>query len=88
MASLPLLLEMPPDWLDQIADAVSRKLEDQEHWVTAKGLAAWLGDSVSHVYVLRERGLPAHHLGGDGKRSKKLYFNLGEVAAWFESKGR
>ena len=79
-----MLLELPPQWLAEIAEAVTRQIDEQERWVTLEGLAAWLGCEPSHVYDLRQRGLPAHRLTKDGRPSKKFYFSLRDVGTWFD----
>ncbi len=81
------LLELPDQWLSEITDAVVHRIDERERWVTADGLADWMGCELSHIYDLRERGLPGHRLN-NGKPSKKLYFNLGEVSAWFAAISR
>jgi hypothetical protein len=78
-------LELPSSWVEYLAEAVSCRIEDQRRWVTVEGLAAWLGCVPSHIYDLRQRGLPCHRLlADDGTKSKKLYFDLIEVSTWFE----
>jgi hypothetical protein len=78
-----VVLELPTQWLAQITESVVWQIEEQERWVTVEGLAAWLGCDSSHIYDLRERGLPGHRLR-NGRVSKRLYFSLREVGAWFE----
>jgi hypothetical protein len=75
-------LELPPQWVAEIAAAVSRQIDDDGRWVTVAGLADWLGCKPGHIYDLRERGLPARRLKTDGTPSKRLYFDLREVSAW------
>jgi hypothetical protein len=77
-------LTLPNEWVSPLTDAVAREMEERERWVTSEGLATWLGCEPDHVYDLRQRGLPGHKLpDGNGRASKRLYFNLREVAAWF-----
>ena len=79
-------MELPTEWVSEMTDAVQRELEERERWVTVEGLATLLACEPSHVYDLRQRGLPAHRLiGHAGRNSKKLYFKLSEVWAWFEN---
>ncbi len=81
-----LCVEIPSEWVEEITDRVTLRIEDQARWVTVAGLAAWLGCEPSHVYDLRQRGLPAHRLvAEDGTKSKKLLFRLREVSDWLTS---
>jgi hypothetical protein len=83
--SAGVTVELPPDWLSAITDAVSRRIVELERWVTVDGLAQWLGCSPEHIYDLRQRGLPARRLLDErGRGSKKLYFSIREVASWLE----
>jgi hypothetical protein len=83
--SAGVTVELPPDWLSAITDAVSSRIVELERWVTVDGLAQWLGCSPEHIYDLRQRGLPARRLLDErGRGSKKLYFSIREVASWLE----
>jgi hypothetical protein len=78
-------LELPSQWLTQITDAVTQRIENEARWVTAEGLALWMGCDVAHVYDLRAKGLPAQRLlDKNGRPSKRLYFCLRKVAAFLE----
>jgi hypothetical protein len=84
-----LALELPLQWLSEITEGVRLRLEAEERWVTTDGLADWLGCDLGHVYDLKERGLPGHRVPDKhGRLSKKLYFSLREVSAWFEATAR
>jgi hypothetical protein len=78
-------LELPSSWIEYLTEAVSCQIAEQRRWVTLDGLAEWMGCESSHIYDLRQRGLPGHRLlADDGTKSKKLYFSLIEVSAWFD----
>jgi Helix-turn-helix domain len=88
MTVAPAALPIPETWVAPLADAVLARIEERERWVTVDGLAEYLRCSKSHVYDLREKGLPARTLPGeDARRGKRLYFSLREVSEWFEREG-
>ena len=76
-------LELPPQWLAVLTEAVARQIDEKDTWVTVEGLAKRIGCEPSHIYDLRQRGLPARRFDADGRKSKRLHFNLREVWAWF-----
>jgi hypothetical protein len=78
-------LDFSPELVTELAHSVRVLIEDDRGWVTAEGLADRMGCDVSRIYALRAKGLPGRKITSDGKRSKRLYFNLSEVWAWLEA---
>ena len=82
---MALRLEVSSDLVTELTDAVQRRIEEQQAWVTSEGLAERMGCEVARIYDLRQKGLPGRRIASDGKPSKRLYFRLAEVWAWLEA---
>ena len=65
------MLEIPTQWLAEITNAVTLRIEEQENWVTLEGLAHRLGCEPSDICELLQRTLPVRRVTmGDSSRGR------------------
>jgi hypothetical protein len=74
-----LVIPVPVDLVDELADLVAERLRERRRWAEIEGVADYLGVPVSRVRHMRSIGLPAKRIG------KRLVFDLREVDAWLEA---
>jgi hypothetical protein len=66
---MSLALPISDELLDTIADRIEKRLSERRRWADIEGVADYLGCPVSRVRHLRERGLPAPKVAGQGQAS-------------------